>query len=213
MLSLPDHPVLDKHRILGGCVRLPLTLDALRLRAEFEDLPDSLWGGTGGRVGVHRAAQAVFLRGYAPIEGERPIEDRPPLQLLPLVREFIGALVPAPALRCLLAKLPAGVVIATHVDQADYFSKTIRLHVPIVTNDQVVMYCAGKIYRMQPGEVWALNNSARHGVWNAHAEAPRTHLICDFLPTPALLDLLRRGDAQRGQVDSAIETFLAKRDG
>jgi hypothetical protein len=47
-----------------------------RLQAEVAALPESAWAGTGGRVGVHRAAQAIFLRGFAPAEGEKPIEDR-----------------------------------------------------------------------------------------------------------------------------------------
>jgi hypothetical protein len=75
MLHIPGQPLLDKALLVGTCVRLPLTVDATRLAAEIDALPAELWGTTGGRVGVHRIAEAVFLRGYAPAEGERPIED------------------------------------------------------------------------------------------------------------------------------------------
>ena len=30
MLDLPEHPVLDKRSLVGGCVRLPLNLDEER---------------------------------------------------------------------------------------------------------------------------------------------------------------------------------------
>jgi hypothetical protein len=126
MLDLPNCEVLDKRHLIGGCARLPLSVNAARLRAEVEQLPSEVWGTTGGRVGVHRQAEAVFLRGYAPAEGPRPIEDRPPLNSLPYAREIMEHLIPAPAMRCLLARLPAGGTVAPHIDQAPYFAKTIR---------------------------------------------------------------------------------------
>jgi hypothetical protein len=210
MLALPDHPALDKRTLIGGCVRLPLRVDAQRLRAEFEALPAEALRSTDGRIEVHRATRGVFLRGYAPAEGDKPIEDRPALDAMPYARQIIEALIPAPPMRCLLATLPAGAAIAIHVDQLDYFSKTLRLHLPVITHDQALMYCNGRVYRMGAGEVWALNNSTLHGVWNAHERLPRTHLICDFLPTPALLELLRQGEAGLGSIDHVAERFLAE---
>ncbi len=194
MLDLPDNIVLDKARLIGGSVRLSLAIDAPRLAAEVAALPPSLWGSCGGRVGVHNAAEAIFLRGYAPAEGDRPIEDRAPLALLPYVREIVTALVPAPAQRCLLARLPGGASVAAHIDQAPYFEKTIRIHFPVETHDRAWMICAGRRFRIAVGEAWAINNSAPHAVENEHPSRPRTHLICDFLPTGALFDLLARGE-------------------
>lgn len=208
MLALPGHPLLDKTTLIGGCARLPLRCDAARLRAEVAAMPPALWGTRGGRVGVHNAAQAVFLRGHAPAEGNLPIADREALEHVPCVRELIATLIPAPPLRCLLAMLPAGAVIAPHIDQADYFSKTIRIHVPVTTHAQAWMYCAGLCYCMAPGEIWALNNSATHAVWNASAELPRTHLICDFLPTPALLAALAHAERELGVVNSQVNERL-----
>ena len=208
MLALPDQPLLDKAALIGGCARLPLRCDAQRLRAEVEALPASLWGTRGGRVGVHNAAQAVFLRGHAPAEGNLPIEPREALAHLPYVNEIIHTLSPSAPLRCLLALLPPGAVIAPHIDQADYFSKTIRIHVPVATHAQAWMYCAGRSYRMAPGEIWALNNSAMHAVWNASESTSRTHLICDFLGSPALFDLLARAEHDLGTVEPAVQERL-----
>jgi hypothetical protein len=208
MLDLPGYPPLDKASLIGACSRLPVRVNAAQMQAEVAALPEGSWSGTGGRVGVHRAAQAIFLRGFAPAEGEKPIEDREHLSALPCVRELITRLIPAAAQRCLLARLPAGARITGHIDLAPYFAKTLRIHVPIVTNDAAWMYCAGLSFRMQPGEVWALNNSATHGVWNAHGTDARTHLICDFLPSAGLLELLARAERELGianaQVDQAM---------
>jgi Aspartyl/Asparaginyl beta-hydroxylase len=208
MLDVPGHPLLDKAALIGGCVRLPLTVDADRLRGEIAALPDSLWGTRGGRVGVHQVAEALFLRGFAPAEGEKPVADRPALDLLPYARFVIEQVLPAAPLRCLLARLPAGATIAPHTDLPPYFSKTLRIHVPVETNASVHMMAGGLCYSMQTGEVWVLNNSATHAVWNAHPTLSRTHLICDFLPSPALRELLRSGERSLGTHLAHVDQYF-----
>ena len=208
MLDIADAGLLDKERLIGGCVRLRVAIDAGKLQSQMAGLPSALWGTAAGRVGVHRAAEALFLRGYAPAEGDRPVADRPSLDALPYVRTLIEELIPATPLRCLLARLPADTIIATHVDRPPYFGKTLRLHVPIETNPDVFMVAAGLTYRMQAGEIWVLNNSAPHAVWNAHARLARTHLICDFLPSAALLELLASGERDLGEHRADVDEHL-----
>lgn len=210
MLELPGQPLIDKASLIGACVRLALRFDAARLAAEVAALPSEYWGTAGGRVGVHLRAESVFLRGYAPAEGNRPIEDRPALAQVPYARNIIYGQIPAPPLRCLLARLPAGAAIAPHIDRAPYFSQTVRLHVPIVTHEHAYMVCAGRCYVMRAGELWALNNSAQHGVWNADESRARTHLICDFLPTAALHALIATGEKELGAQRPDVDLHLAQ---
>jgi hypothetical protein len=211
MLQIPGAALLDKVTLVGGCVRLPLRVDAMQLRAEVEALPAALWNGSGGRIGVHRAAEALFLRGYAPAEGERPIEPRAPLALLPYVQWIIQDLVPAAPMRCLLARLPGGATIAPHIDRAAYFSQTLRVHVPVSSHARAWMIAGTLSYLMAPGEVWVLNNTSPHAVWNEDTLLARTHLICDFLPSPALLALLAAGERGCGQHCEHVLAHLAAR--
>lgn len=209
MLDLPGQPLLDKQQLLGGCLRLPLKVDAAQFAAEVEALGTEVWGTTGGRVGVHKAAEALFLRGHAPAEGALPIGDREVLDRLPYARIVMGML-QAPPQRCLLARLPPGKTIAPHVDRAPYFSKTIRIHVPVTTHERVYMLCAGESYTMRAGEVWALNNSTQHGAWNADERRSRTHMICDFIASPALLELLVQAERGLGRQLPEVERHLAQ---
>ena len=209
MHDVPGQRPFDKMTLIGACVRLGITVDAARLAAEVDALPQELWGTTGGRVGVQRSAEALFLRGYAPAEGDRPIEDRPTLGRLPYTRSIIEEQVPAAPLRCLLARLPGGASIAPHVDRGAYFAQTVRLHIAVSSHDRAFMHCAGECYVMRPGEVWALNNSVVHGVWNADASRARTHLIVDFLPSPALCALLAAGERTLGRRRSDVEAHFA----
>lgn len=210
MVDVDSLPALDKERLLGGCVRLALRIDAARLRAEFEALPAELGGSRGGRVGVHNQAEAVFLRGHAPAEGDKPIEDREALAHAPYARHLIHELVPAPPLRCLFAKLRPQGYVAPHVDRGAYFARTMRLHFPVITNPEAVMFCHGDVYRMLPGEVWALNNLAQHAVLNKHPSDARTHMICDFVPTPALLEMIAAGERGLGEREPDFEAAFAR---
>jgi hypothetical protein len=209
MLDLADQQVIDKATLLGGCVRLPVQFDAERMRSEVESLPAEVWGTAGGRVGVHSAAKALFLRGYAPAQGDLPVEDRSVLQQLPYARFIIEQLIPAKPMRCLFARLPAGATVAPHIDRPPYFAKTMRLHFPVQTHERAWMFCAGESYLMKAGEIWALNNSATHAVWNADESAARTHMICDFLLSPELQALIVRGERQLGQRNPAVERHFA----
>jgi hypothetical protein len=212
----PDTPLaLDKRRLIGACARLPITIDADRLRREVEALPMAVWDSRADRVGVHRDTGALFLRGHAPAEGEHPIADRPVLDQLPYCRELMQTTLGGSPLRCLLARLPGGKHVAAHSDLGPYFTSAIRLHIPVISHPRAFMLCDTLCYVMAPGEAWALNNAARHAVWNADPEQARTHMICDFAPTPGLLDLLERAERDLGQraeaVERAIEDLTAQR--
>ena len=209
MLDLPGQPVLDKGRLIGGCARLPMTVDAASLREEVARLNPGLWGSRGGRVGVHRVAEAVFLRGHAPAEGDLPIEDRPALESLPGIRDLIERQIGAPPQRALLARLPPGAIVLPHIDRAPYFAKTIRVHVPIETHPRAWMVASDLVYYMGEGEVWALNNSAMHGVWNESSDQSRTHLICDFLLSPSLGQQLADADRNLGLLRTEVLQHLA----
>ena len=128
---------------------------------------------------------------------------------MPAVRDLIERQIGATPMRCLLARLPPGAIVAPHIDRAPYFSKTIRIHVPIETHPRAWMIAANLVYNMQAGEVWALNNSAMHGVWNEGTEHPRTHLICDFLLTAALEQRLAEAERNLGRSMPEVLKHLA----
>jgi hypothetical protein len=72
------------------------------------------------------------------------------------------------------------------------------------------MVSGTQTYLMAPGEVWVLNNSAPHAVWNAHETQSRTHMICDFLPSAALLQLLASGDRNLGRSVESVDRHFAQ---
>lgn len=81
--------------------------------------------------------------------------------------------------RCLFVRLRPNGLILPHVDEGHEVSH--RIHVPILTNDQVFFTVDGERLHMRPGEIWEINNSRLHYVENRGAEE-RVHLVLNWHP-------------------------------
>jgi tetratricopeptide (TPR) repeat protein len=83
--------------------------------------------------------------------------------------------------RLILAKLAAGGKIPKHTDAGYSLLNCHRIHLPIVTNENVAFHVGGEEINMQVGELWEINNGTVHGVENRGTE-DRIHLIVDWMP-------------------------------
>ena len=112
------------------------------------------------------------------------------LQETPFVDRFqirsILAKIPAMTERVRLMKLEAGTKISKHTDKVDKDIKSrkiIRLHIPIITNDNVKMISwldknTPMELKMKKGEWWWLDVSKAHSVLN-ESDVDRVHLVID----------------------------------
>ena len=57
-----------------------------------------------------------------------------------------------------------------------------RIHIPLVTTDNVDFTVGGEQRAMREGELWEINNAREHSVVNRGVER-RVHLIIDWVPT------------------------------
>ena len=83
-------------------------------------------------------------------------------------------------IRMILVKLLANGSIPHHVDQGETLSKSHRMHLPIITNEQNLFSVGDTEMHMKAGELWEINNRREHGVVNSGSE-DRTHLIIDYV--------------------------------
>ena len=67
----------------------------------------------------------------------------------------------------------------------------IRLHIPLVTNDQVQLLVNNERINMQPGECWYCNFNEVHEVKN-DSDQPRTHLIMDCVVNDWMKDVFKK---------------------
>ena len=151
--------------------------------------------------------RAISLKGYDedPLVISKPnvlgVGEGGSLQETPLFTELnIPAIldkIPSRTERVRLMKLEAGTKISKHTDKVDKEIKSgeiVRLHIPIVTSEQVTMITwldtkTPTEFKMRKGECWWLDVSKSHQVIN-DSEIDRVHLVLDvyanFLISKAL---------------------------
>lgn len=71
--------------------------------------------------------------------------------------------------------------IRTHKDRGDLLYLSRRFHIPIITNPMCTFTVDGKVFYLEEGNVYELNNRRYHSVQNS-SNKNRIHLIIDVLP-------------------------------
>jgi hypothetical protein len=83
------------------------------------------------------------------------------------------------ALRVQLVKLPARKNVLPHIDVGHIFRVTRRIHLPIITNQNVDFFIELEKVPMEEGRLIEINNQAIHCVFN-QSDLDRVHLIIDW---------------------------------
>lgn len=83
-------------------------------------------------------------------------------------------------IRASLVRLAAGSSIAAHQDMNFSLTHSHRIHLPIITNDQVLFAVGNETITMREGQLTEINNRRVHSVHNNSTEN-RVHLVLDFV--------------------------------
>ena len=186
-------------------LRLPLDFDAVRLRAEAAIFSREEWIKHYVPQNYDGDWSVVPLRGKAgathPVmmiyadPACRDFANTPFLDHCPYLREVLGAFAcPLDAAR--LMRLGPGSVIKEHHDNDLRFEQGVaRLHIPVVTNPDVIFLLNGERIVLDAGACWYLRLSDPHAVYNGGA-SDRIHLVIDVRVNDWLKDLFNRALTQ-----------------
>lgn len=174
--------------------RLPRTYDIARLqeetRAALADAPPCVYYAV---VPLTRAAAPA--PGTTDFANAKWAEWRETARLRdsPYIREVLASL-ECQTTNVRLCRLEAGATLQEHTDpQLDLgLRNQVRLHVPIVTSEDVDFRLNGRPVPMRPGELWYMRLSDPHSVTNRWTRE-RIHLSIDVVWNPWLQDLIERG--------------------
>jgi Flp pilus assembly protein TadD len=165
--------------------------DVEALKKKIEAIPAGKWLESERErlFAVHKDTQSVLLVLFEDFKHEKP-------EFLDLYFELQNELKPLVdhvasyyqnngfIVRFLLAKLLAGGKIPHHTDAGFSLLNCHRVHIPVITNDEVVFVVGGEEKNMQVGEFWEINNGIDHAVENRSGE-DRIHIIIDWMPNYA----------------------------
>jgi len=183
-------------------LKLPVPVETSRLLAEFGQIPEEAWGVS--HWDVHCSIDVLLLRGGHKGGAEdfttRDVVNNPILERLPYIASLL-----APegsfggAVYAFMFRTKPNGITRVHDDGDEVWRQTVRIHVPIVTNDGAFLLAEGRAKHLSVGEVWTFDNQSRHSVVNGNAT--RVHLIFDVNPNPKLAELMRRAVYDPGVPD------------
>ena len=169
-------------------LRLPFAFDPALLARDLGRLSSAAWVRHYVKQNYEGDWSVIPLR--APAGESHPIRminsdptcrdfvDTPLLDACPYFREVAGTF-QAPLRNVRLMRLTAGSVIKEHHDvDLSFEDGSVRLHIPVVTNDGVDFRLNGARVVLEAGSCWYLRLSDPHSVANRGTE-DRVHLVID----------------------------------
>ncbi|HET7316763.1 MAG TPA: aspartyl/asparaginyl beta-hydroxylase domain-containing protein [Sphingomicrobium sp.] len=178
--------------------KLPIRFDAELLARELAALPESAWTPhPTGFVG-NEAVRLVTPGGHDTDAIEGAMAPTEHLLACRYAMESMAALGGVWG-RSRFMGLAPDAEVPEHIDSNYYWRTHLRIHVPVVTNPNVIFTCGGESVHMAAGECWAFDSFRLHRVHNG-GDAKRVHLVIDTVATDRLWDLLEGSDEEAGLV-------------
>src|SRR4051812_30005934 len=184
-------------------------LDVTRLKEAVLALPESVWQAENeskpNRFGALDATQHIIFRFVSNFidwrqSYERPMWEEWKALLEPVLSQATAAYgyERGEFPRVMLARMAPAGVIHPHRDQNPAAKWPHKIHVPLLTNDEVTFYVDGKGYHLAEGEAAEVNNMGLHAVEN-RGSTDRIHLIFEYYdldqPEPAWLAQMQQAAA------------------
>ena len=156
---------------------MPITFDAIKLGEEVRQLPDSSWMAHPNNLPGNSAVALISSGGGNNNSFEGAKAETPHLDSCPYIRQVMASFNVLVS-RSRLMKLEPGAKVNWHVDFNYHWYDRIRLHVPVITNEEVIFHCGPESVHMKAGDCWIFDHWRRHSVDNNSTEA-RVHLVID----------------------------------
>lgn len=175
-------------------------LDVSELKALVADLTEEQWQSFSirqQRYEVHKHTQTIGLVYDPDFRHTHPTRlptlDRFDVALKPVLwmtadhfeqspagQQLVRENGPGYFIRASLVRLKAGSGIAEHRDMNFSLTHSHRVHLPLVTNENVRFTVGSETLNMAEGQVYEINNRRLHSVRNDGTD-DRVHLILDFV--------------------------------
>ena len=184
-------------------IQLPYCFDADRLAEEVASLPESAWMEHPSRMRGNSAAALISRNGGDNDDFDGRMLATPHLERCPYTAQAMASFNEV-LTRSRFMRLAPGAEVQLHVDFNYHWYTRVRIHIPVVTEPEVIFYCADRKLHMQAGECWIFNSWRRHRVVNGGSR-DRVHLVIDTAGSSRFWDMVRGAEA--GPVDPVFVAF------
>ncbi|MEO5811094.1 MAG: sulfotransferase [Rhodanobacter sp.] len=175
-------------------IQLPLQFDAERMADEVAALGAAPWREHPQKFPGNFALPLIAVGGNSASDAvSGPMRPTPELLQCPYLQQVLSRL-GAVWGRTRLMRLDAGAEVSAHVDINYYWRERVRVHVPIVTHQDVRFACGDAEVNMAAGECWIFDTWRLHRVRNTSRQT-RIHLVADTVGSDSLGRLVGAGRA------------------
>ena len=182
-------------RLSKPFIRLPLRFDAARLAFEANRLAPHKWMPHPSGMRGNSAVALISSGGgdNDSFDGEKA--PTPHLAECPYTRQAMAGFGEVLS-RARFMKLDARAEVSLHVDFNYHWFSRVRIHIPVVTNPDVIFHCGDEHLHMGAGECWIFDSWRRHRVVNQGAE-DRIHLVIDTSGSSRFWNMVRSVESAR----------------
>jgi hypothetical protein len=172
--------------------RLPRRFDVERLRAEVAALPAVAWAPHPNGIPGNSSVRLISADGGENDRVDGEMRATAHLAHTPYIRQVLASF-DVPWSRTRLLRLAPGASVPQHADINYHWFYRVRLHVPMITREEVRFNCDGTSVHMAAGEAWVFDNWRLHDVVNPTPDE-RIHLVADTAGSAAFWQLVGSSD-------------------
>ena len=158
-------------------VRLPFKFDVEHLSQEVLAFAESEWLPHPHGFEGNSSIPLISLNGEMNDNFNGPMMVTERLERSPYLQQVLASFDEVFG-RSRLMGLAAGCAVPEHRDINYHWYNRVRIHVPVITNPDVLFYCGDTHVHMQAGETWIFDSWKPHRVENGSDEN-RVHLVID----------------------------------
>ena len=198
-------------------LKLPLTFNADKMAAEVLDLEATTWkahyntahySGDWSIIPLHAPGGDIhnLISTPAGTTGAIPFADTVFLKRCPYISTVLNQL-QCEKRSVRLMYLAPGAIIKPHSDQQlSVEDREVRLHLPVMTNDEMYFYLEEERVKMDAGTCWFLNLSLTHRLENK-GQTGRIHLVVDCVVNEWLLAEFNTPGIIKKEIDAPQPSF------
>lgn len=148
----------------------------------FDDEYNGVHNKLYGRLKFFKKVDCNFIVNEFKIENKKKFEDFIHISNF-LLKSLKGLYGLGELWNIQVAKMHGGGKILPHVDQDLKFIFSHRIHIPLITNENVIFKVDKTEFYLSRGNVYEINNLKEHSVDNINVPSfYRLHLIIDYIP-------------------------------
>lgn len=158
-------------------VKLPFRFDVEQLTKEINQFQEKEWQSHPGRHIGNSALPLISYGGNTNDDFSGRMKETPYLEKSKYIRQIFSNFGEVFS-RSRLMRLSGKCEVPIHVDAIYHWHRHVRIHIPIITNENVIFHCGNQAINMKAGECWLFDSWRNHKVVN-HSNETRIHLVMD----------------------------------